>query len=194
MVEVVLGEPDELRERRIRRIRDERIVEVRGRKRRDRLAQPLVEREERCDVTLPGVLRRLGRRRPILLRRQLPAVAVEASQHELNARGHVQDQLPDAVRAGDRMRGRVRDGHALERLAHGRAVPRIALGAAAQLVDESFDGRGHVASLVAGGQRLLVAVGAQEREAEATRVVELPHVQVDGDDIWRLFPSRAWTC
>ena len=49
VVEVVLGEPDELREGRIRRIRDERVVEVRGRKRRDRLAQSPVEREERFD-------------------------------------------------------------------------------------------------------------------------------------------------
>ena len=43
----------------------------------------------------------------------------------------------------------------VEHLAHGRAVPRIAFGAAAQLVDESFDGRGHIASLVAGGSAFL---------------------------------------
>ena len=155
VVEVVLGEPDELREGRIWRIRDERVVEVRGRERRDHLAQSLVEREERFDVTLLGILRRLGWRRPILLRRQLPAVAADAPQHELNARGHVQDQFPDAVRTGDRMRGGVLDGDAVEDLAHGRAVPRIAFGAAAQLVDESFDGRGHIASLAAGGSAFL---------------------------------------
>ena len=59
VVEVVLGEPDELRERGIRRIRDERIVEVRGRKRRDGLAHAPVERERTMRPPLPGVLRRL---------------------------------------------------------------------------------------------------------------------------------------
>ena len=47
------------------------------------------------------------------------------------------------------------DGHALEHLTHGRTVHGIALGAALQLVDESFEDRGHVASLVAGASAFL---------------------------------------
>ena len=117
VIEVVLGEPDELREGRIRRIRDERVVEVRGRKRRDYLAQSLVEREERFDVTAHDGLT------VIVSTHDLDLALSHADRIWLVAAGTVTDNAPEQLVGGPALaRAFLPEDHGAEHAASFEAV------------------------------------------------------------------------
>src|SRR5262249_6390282 len=95
-----------------------------------------VELLERAYRLTPVLLGRLRHSRPALSRRQLPAVPAKPPQHQAVVAAQVQDQLPDAVCARDRMRCGLMRRDTVEHLEHGGAVPRIPLECSPKLLFE----------------------------------------------------------
>ena len=89
---------------------------------------------------LPGVVGGLLYRRPVFFVRNFDwNPFFNSSQSDSLPRPNVENDLPDAVRPRDRMRGRLLGGDAFEHFGDGRPVPRRAFERSLQLVLDSFD-------------------------------------------------------
>src|SRR5207244_3943934 len=134
MIQVMLREPDELRERGIRWICDERLKKTFDGKIADCRPEARIERVEQRHIPAPVLLGGLWHCGPVLLRQERRGIAFEASKDELITAAQVKDELPAAVRVRNRMVRRIAGLDSIEGVAHGGTMPCFALHAAAQLI------------------------------------------------------------
>src|SRR5258708_13981731 len=142
MIQVMLREPDELRERGIRRVINDRLKQMLDWECPRCCLHAGVERMKRRDVALPVLFGRCGQRRPVFMRQKRRGIALETSKDKMIAAGEVKNELPAAMRAGHRMSRSLARSDSFQAFPNGGAVPRGPFHAAPQLVLQSLEDSG----------------------------------------------------
>ena len=123
MIQVVLGDADELRVGGVLEVSHQLVERVRIEAPHGH-PQLFIERPEDVHRCRPVFRRRRFDGGPIFLRRQIGGIAVQPSEHQGVRAGEVQHQFPDAVRARYRMSRGFFGVTPSERLAEAQSVPR----------------------------------------------------------------------
>src|SRR6188508_3094821 len=104
MIEIVLRYADELRIGSVRSLGDQWLVQTLSRKVPYCPSEIFVQSFQHADGITPVLGAKLWHRGPVLRLCQLPPISVEPPQDQVIRAAQMQNQLPDTVSAGDRMR------------------------------------------------------------------------------------------